>query len=399
MHNLHLKQPVDQAHKRLVKRQHRGGVVDGPDPLVPPGFTLTSVTVTQTVRLPETTLLETEVVTMAVPATSTPSPTHSSPSPPPPPSSSTGGTSATGPSSPVTPSNPPATSAPAAPSSPPVVQAPASSSSSPSTALAGSGATNTPASLDSSVMGASSKGISGGAIGGIVAAILIVAILIVLFLIRKMFLRKRQEKRRTWSTNIYPKTTPELPYSNEKTAVDDIPPPTPSKSEKAVSPTGNGALSSFPLPPPMSYNNPAPPSPSSASPTSPLSPVPVIQSPVPTLQPALGSPAVTLTSAPADTAKAAYAYVRCTFIPTLPDELSITTGEMVRVLGEFDDGWALCANTRGEQGVVPLECLDRTQMRQSVSGYMGEGTGDWRMSRRASSLYATSPQGAAAMRA
>ena len=69
------------------------------------------------------------------------------------------------------------------------------------------------------------------------------------------------------------------------------------------------------------------------------------------------------------------------------------------VLGEFDDGWALCANTRGEQGVVPLECLDRSQFRQRVSGYMGEGTGDWRMSRRASSLYAATPQGATSARA
>ena len=100
------------------------------------------------------------------------------------------------------------------------------------------------------------------------------------------------------------------------------------------------------------------------------------------------------------------------FIPSLPDELSISTGEMVRVLGEFDDGWAYCANGRGEQGMVPLECLDRqpgagqgplqvhhTQQMERASGgsmglgagYMGLGTGDWRMSRRASSLYAAVP--------
>ncbi|KAJ3474796.1 hypothetical protein NLI96_g12250 [Meripilus lineatus] len=139
-------------------------------------------------------------------------------------------------------------------------------------------------------------------------------------------------------------------------------------------------------------------------------------------------------TAPAGT----YAQVRCTFIPSLPDELSISTGEHVRVVGEFDDGWALCENGRGEQGVVPLECLDRqtnpragqgpvqhqvpvqSQIQMSMSGrgtpvggynaygngvvgggvgygagqqqgqqgYLGQGTGDWRMSRRASSLYA-----------
>lgn len=47
-----------------------------------------------------------------------------------------------------------------------------------------------------------------------------------------------------------------------------------------------------------------------------------------------------------------------TFITTLPDELAITTGETLRVLAEYDDGWALCLNSRGEQGMVPRECLD-----------------------------------------
>ncbi|TFK36359.1 hypothetical protein BDQ12DRAFT_588504, partial [Crucibulum laeve] len=53
------------------------------------------------------------------------------------------------------------------------------------------------------------------------------------------------------------------------------------------------------------------------------------------------------------------ATVQCTFIPQLPDELSITTGEIIRVLAEYDDGWAFCMNARGGQGMVPVECLDR----------------------------------------
>ncbi|KZT27335.1 hypothetical protein NEOLEDRAFT_1051446, partial [Neolentinus lepideus HHB14362 ss-1] len=77
--------------------------------------------------------------------------------------------------------------------------------------------------------------------------------------------------------------------------------------------------------------------------------------------------------------------VRCTFIPSLPDELPITTGETVRILGEYDDGWALCVNGRGEQGMVPLECLDK-----SFGGRMGvrppPSMGDWRASKRVSSL-------------
>jgi len=46
------------------------------------------------------------------------------------------------------------------------------------------------------------------------------------------------------------------------------------------------------------------------------------------------------------------------FIPGMPDELPIVAGEVVRVLSEYDDGWALCANESGRQGMVPLECLD-----------------------------------------
>jgi len=69
------------------------------------------------------------------------------------------------------------------------------------------------------------------------------------------------------------------------------------------------------------------------------------------------------------------ATVKSTFIPTLPDELSLTMGEVLRVVNEYDDGWALCANRMGEQGMVPLDCLDRCDEVQ-----------DHRLSRRASSL-------------
>jgi hypothetical protein len=56
--------------------------------------------------------------------------------------------------------------------------------------------------------------------------------------------------------------------------------------------------------------------------------------------------------------------------------MSISIGEVVRVIGEYDDGWVLCMNGRGDQGVVPLECLDR-------------GDTVHRHSRRASSLLLT----------
>ncbi|KAJ7264893.1 hypothetical protein B0H12DRAFT_1101329 [Mycena haematopus] len=75
------------------------------------------------------------------------------------------------------------------------------------------------------------------------------------------------------------------------------------------------------------------------------------------------------------------ATVRYEFIPSLPDELSITTGEVVRVVAEYDDGWALCKNARGDQGMVPLECLDRAAGLQ-----IDTGAQDYRNSRRTSSL-------------
>ncbi|KAH9832901.1 uncharacterized protein C8Q71DRAFT_775490 [Rhodofomes roseus] len=60
-------------------------------------------------------------------------------------------------------------------------------------------------------------------------------------------------------------------------------------------------------------------------------------------------------------------------MPSLPDELAVSQGEMVRVLSEYDDGWALCANMRGEQGAVPLECLQR--QRVNVPGAANPGAG------------------------
>ena len=84
------------------------------------------------------------------------------------------------------------------------------------------------------------------------------------------------------------------------------------------------------------------------------------------------------------------ATVRRGFIPTLPDELPISNGEQVQVLNSYDDGWCLCLNGRGEQGVVPLECLQRKS--ESPGGFGNEFTpqaanAHLRMS-RASSLYA-----------
>jgi len=74
------------------------------------------------------------------------------------------------------------------------------------------------------------------------------------------------------------------------------------------------------------------------------------------------------------------ATVKFTFKPDLSDELMIVNGEVLAILQEFDDGWVLCRNSGGRQGMVPLECLDR--------GGDGGGGGqiDVAESKRASSL-------------
>ncbi|KAL1871574.1 hypothetical protein VTK73DRAFT_2038 [Phialemonium thermophilum] len=50
--------------------------------------------------------------------------------------------------------------------------------------------------------------------------------------------------------------------------------------------------------------------------------------------------------------------VQLDFKPTLEDEMELRAGQLVRLLHEYDDGWALCIRLdRSEQGVVPRTCL------------------------------------------
>ncbi|KAJ5901864.1 hypothetical protein N7495_002392 [Penicillium taxi] len=50
--------------------------------------------------------------------------------------------------------------------------------------------------------------------------------------------------------------------------------------------------------------------------------------------------------------------VQMDFVPTQPDELQLRTGSLVRMLHEYDDGWALCLRLdRSQQGVAPRSCL------------------------------------------
>jgi hypothetical protein len=71
--------------------------------------------------------------------------------------------------------------------------------------------------------------------------------------------------------------------------------------------------------------------------------------------------------------------VVCTFIPSLPDELTISIGETLHVLAGYEDGWSLCMNYRGKQGMVPNECLDKSF--SSMEELLPPPDGDYRISR------------------
>ncbi|KAG9235157.1 hypothetical protein BJ875DRAFT_281306 [Amylocarpus encephaloides] len=50
--------------------------------------------------------------------------------------------------------------------------------------------------------------------------------------------------------------------------------------------------------------------------------------------------------------------VQLDFKPSMDDELELRAGQLIRVLHEYDDGWALCIRLdRSQQGVVPRTCL------------------------------------------
>ncbi|KAF2005782.1 hypothetical protein P154DRAFT_423304 [Amniculicola lignicola CBS 123094] len=52
--------------------------------------------------------------------------------------------------------------------------------------------------------------------------------------------------------------------------------------------------------------------------------------------------------------------VQLDFKPSMKDELGLHAGQLVRMLHEYDDGWALCIRMdRSQQGVVPRTCLSK----------------------------------------
>ncbi|KAJ9627049.1 hypothetical protein H2203_003509 [Taxawa tesnikishii (nom. ined.)] len=64
--------------------------------------------------------------------------------------------------------------------------------------------------------------------------------------------------------------------------------------------------------------------------------------------------------------------VQLDFKPSMDDELELRAGQLVRMLHEYDDGWALCIRMdRSQQGVVPRTCLSKLPVKPRPQGPPG----------------------------
>jgi len=197
--------------------------------------------------------------------------------------------------------------------------------------------------------------LSGGAIAAIVIVILLAMGALSFFLLRGRLIQRRTARRATWTTNAWQRSTSEASLEKGATEIHPIPLPDIGVAAGAPSTPGNedGAAQPQVLiiprksPPPYIRQTGEAPVTQHWSHNSP------VYSSTPSPQPSSAVRTVTPVSTQDTTA-----LVRVTFVPQLPDELAITPGETVYIRTEFDDGWALCANTRGEQGMVPFECLE-----------------------------------------
>ncbi|KAK0196608.1 hypothetical protein F5146DRAFT_1012202 [Armillaria mellea] len=171
-----------------------------------------------------------------------------------------------------------------------------------------------------------------GAIAGIVIAVVLVLVAVALILLRNRFMQRRRSRVSTWISR------PRLANTFD-----------PASDTYNDAPQSSG----------MQFNQSG----------------------------AMANPLTIPSASPGTIPPPSSAIVKSRFIPSLPDELPISNGETVRILQEFDDGWALCANGREEQGMVPLECLERLT---PTSG-LPATTSDLRKSARESSLFGLNP--------
>ncbi|OJA17314.1 hypothetical protein AZE42_04136 [Rhizopogon vesiculosus] len=262
------------------------------------------------------------------------------------------------------------------------------SSSLPNTSQSVALTTASPSPTTQSASTSSSTKLSGGALGGIIAGSVIISLALLIFIVRKTYLRRRQARRVSW---------PDGDVFNEAKPLPS--PPVEDFSEKPAS-VRNAPVSPFDTFGQQIYPRPSqPPIQNTQSPftgyAAPALPNPSYNNPMPTYSryPTVNprNPDAIVSMARAAAGASSYAtpapklrtgeeaFVNRVFIPSLPDELSVTGGERIRVLAVYDDGWTLCANGRGEQGMVPQECIDQR---------VASDEGDTRNAGRSSSLNA-----------
>jgi hypothetical protein len=230
-------------------------------------------------------------------------------------------------------------------------------------------------------------------IGIIVAASVIFGLIFVALIARKIFQSRRRNRRNTWATT---GVTPFDAPVTEKA----LPPPPP--TENQVYPSIN-----FPAYPPTAVAGTTPYNPQAYSPAAAAASSPGYPAPYPfgtsgnaqllmqqnynntttaasfTAADLAGPVVIRHTPPTPTTPAAAVSVVKRTFVPSLPDELSISNGEQVRIISIYDDGWALCEKvSSGDKGVVPQECLE--MVKQPSAGASATGSEESRLNRNSS---------------
>jgi len=168
-----------------------------------------------------------------------------------------------------------------------------------------------------------------GAIAGVVLAIVLALLALMVFLMRKRLIRHRQQRSEAWKESIFTKSAHVNPKDDGQVM---------DRRETAFSVSATFA-------PRMNLSR---------------VPVPVVPSSIynhPRLEGAENVESVYGDNVPVDAVT-----VITTFIPSMPDELTVSLGETLRLLTKYDDGWAMCMKSSGEEGMVPVECLEKSRV-------------------------------------
>ncbi|EJD53123.1 hypothetical protein AURDEDRAFT_180696 [Auricularia subglabra TFB-10046 SS5] len=234
------------------------------------------------------------------------------------------------------------------------------------------------------------EGSTSNAITGIAAAVAaIIGLAIALWFVRKWFMKRRAAKTNQWRASVHDQFDEKRAYADRDAAASEKD----AASLRPLMAPGTPVVESFAppaLPPPAgipdSMNRPSSVGSAafSAPPVAPQSPS------IMAMNTAVGPIAAASSPLSPAGARREAAMVIRPFMPTLADELPVTTGETVFIVEAFDDGWASCSNSRGQCGVVPLECLQsmaRKPRDQLLAQQQQQQGGDWRTSKRVSSLY------------